>query len=85
MVEKGIDRTVLFRMVEEWVKDPKSLHRPYTVEYLRLVFQRAGFLLAEDGLIRRTLNHLRASMWSWFIPYVAGALTTLLLDKVWLA
>ncbi|KAI0366746.1 hypothetical protein BV20DRAFT_971480 [Pilatotrama ljubarskyi] len=38
MCERGKDRRVLFRAVEGWVKQPAKLFRPYSLEYLHILF-----------------------------------------------
>ncbi|KAI0352049.1 hypothetical protein OH77DRAFT_1592481 [Trametes cingulata] len=40
MCEQGRDRGVLFRAVEGWVREPAKLFRPYSLEYLHLLFVR---------------------------------------------
>ena len=69
MVAEGRDRHVLFRMVEEWVRDPKKLHRNYTVEYIRLTF-----LAAAGGS-----NGSR----QWWTPFAFGVAVAILVCKLW--
>ncbi|KAI0330449.1 hypothetical protein GY45DRAFT_1323791 [Cubamyces sp. BRFM 1775] len=38
MVEEGRDRRVLFRAVEDWVQNPAKIFRPYSLEYLHLLY-----------------------------------------------
>ncbi|PIL33789.1 hypothetical protein GSI_04414 [Ganoderma sinense ZZ0214-1] len=41
MREEGLDRTVLYRMVETWVEKPTTLFgRNYTVDYVRLTYKK---------------------------------------------
>ncbi|KAJ3526909.1 hypothetical protein NM688_g8200 [Phlebia brevispora] len=40
MKKEGRDHRILFREVERWVNDPKKLFRPYTAEYIHMVFEK---------------------------------------------
>jgi hypothetical protein len=41
MKRLGRDPKILFREVETWLKEPKKLFRPYSIEYLHSVFEAA--------------------------------------------
>ncbi|KAH9888400.1 hypothetical protein C8Q73DRAFT_655593 [Cubamyces lactineus] len=42
MVEEGKDRRVLFRAVEDWLENPAKIFRPYSLEYLHLLYLQEG-------------------------------------------
>ena len=80
MVAEGRDRRVLFRMVEEWVRDPKKLHRPYTVEYIRLTFlAAAGGLPEAEAEAAGNPNRAR----QWWTPFAFGVAVAILVCKLW--
>jgi hypothetical protein len=39
MKKHGRDPTILYREVESWLADPRKLFRPYSIDYLHMVFE----------------------------------------------
>ena len=74
MVRAGVDRRALFDVVRGWVAQPKRLHRPYSVEYVRrrLLEAQAGGR-AGSGRGWQRVVQLGRRRWPLVLSHVAVA------------